>query len=134
MNPQSPTFLLRLILSIILLSHSIPAILDGGVYGFGEMYLNKVGFAPVGVPLAWAIKLSHIACAVCLLFEAYVPKKVNVSFIIITISVFMAGIFMVHLENGWFVVGGGRNGVEYNVLLIFVLTTLLFPEGLKKGK
>ncbi|MBK8885646.1 MAG: hypothetical protein IPN46_03480 [Saprospiraceae bacterium] len=28
---------------------------------------------------------------------------------------------MVHLPNGWFVVGGGYNGIEYNVLLIAVL-------------
>jgi putative oxidoreductase len=31
------------------------------------------------------------------------------------------GILLVHRHDGWFVVGGGRNGVEYSVLLIAVL-------------
>ena len=28
---------------------------------------------------------------------------------------------LVHLPAGWFVVGGGRNGMEYSVLLIVAL-------------
>ena len=28
------------------------------------------------------------------------------------------GILLVHGKEGWFVVGGGRNGMEYSVLLI----------------
>ena len=31
------------------------------------------------------------------------------------------GIVLVHAPSGWFVVGGGRNGMEYSVLLIAVL-------------
>ena len=30
------------------------------------------------------------------------------------------GIILVHLREGWFVVGGGRNGVEYSVLLVSI--------------
>lgn len=33
----------------------------------------------------------------------------------------LAGIVLVHGREGWFVVGGGRNGVEYSVLLIVCL-------------
>jgi hypothetical protein len=29
---------------------------DGGVNAFGEFFLNKIGFSPAGIPLAWAIK------------------------------------------------------------------------------
>jgi len=43
------------------------------------------------------------------------------------------GIVLVHFKEGWFVVGGGRNGWEYNFLLIFVLLAILFPEGIKKN-
>jgi putative oxidoreductase len=42
------------------------------------------------------------------------------------------GIIMVHYQEGWFVVGGGRNGVEFNILMIFVLLTLIFPDGSQK--
>ena len=52
---------------------------------------------------------------------------------IITISILISGIFLVHFKEGWFVVGGGRNGVEFNFLLIFVLLTIMFPNGIKKS-
>ncbi len=47
--------------AIILLAHSIHGMINGRIYDFGNLYLNEVGFPPLGVLLAWAIKLSHIA-------------------------------------------------------------------------
>jgi putative oxidoreductase len=38
------------------------------------------------------------------------------------------GIVLVHAENGWFVVGGGRNGVEYSVVLILGFVALIVSE------
>ncbi len=113
------TLLLRLPVAFILLMHSLPGMFDGGVNAFGNLYLNEVGFAPVGLPLAWAIKISHVPAAVCLVLNRYVKPAVMV-----TILILVVGIFMVHLKDGWFVVGGGRNGVEFNFLLIFVLLYL----------
>lgn len=113
-------FLLRLPVSAILLMHSVPGMFNNGVNDFGNLYLNQVGFAPVGVYLAWAIKLSHVVCAICILLNKYVKAAS-----IITILILVTGIIMVHFKEGWFVVGAGRNGIEFNVLLIFVLLTLL---------
>ncbi|GGH42453.1 hypothetical protein GCM10007423_39130 [Dyadobacter endophyticus] len=121
------TFLLRFAVIVILLAHSVPGMFDHGINDFGNLYLNQVGFAPVGVPIAWAIKLSHVLCAICLLFQKYVRWVSSV-----TILILLAGIIMVHFKEGWFVVGGGRNGVEFNFLLIFVLLTIMFPAGLNK--
>ena len=113
--------LLRCAVAIILLIHSIPGMFNNGVNDFGNLYLNEIGFAPVGLYLAWAIKLSHVAAAILLIINKWViPAS------IVTITILVAGIFMVHLPNGWFVVGGGTNGVEYNFLLITVLTSLIF--------
>jgi putative oxidoreductase len=122
------TFLLRLALAIILLVHGLGGMFNNGVNDFGNLYLNKIGFSPVGVPLAWAIKLSHVAAAACLLLNRYI--KITG---IITIIILIAGIVMVHLPNGWFVVGGGRNGIEFNFLLIFSLLTAMFPNGFIKS-
>lgn len=127
MHILNNTFLLRLIVVIILLMHGIPGMFDNGINDFGKLYLNEAGFAPIGVPLAWAIKLSHIVCAFCFLFNRYIKPAA-----IVTIIVLIAGIVMVHFKEGWYVVGGGRNGVEFNLLLIFVLLTIMFPDGLKK--
>jgi putative oxidoreductase len=115
-------FFLRFALAVIFLAHSLPSIFTGSVNQFGTAYLDKVGFAPFGLYLAWAVKLSHIAAAACLLLNRYLrPAGV------VTIAILIFGIFMVHLPDGWFVVGGGRNGVEFNFLLIFAWLGLMFP-------
>ncbi|MFN8291422.1 MAG: DoxX family protein [Chitinophagaceae bacterium] len=121
------TFLLRLAVAVILLMHSIPGMFNNGIYEFGKYYLEENGFSPWGVPLAWAIKLSHVVCAVCLLLNIFIKPAA-----LITIVILVMGIILVHYREGWYVVGGGRNGAEFNFLLIFVLLTLLFPGGLVK--
>ncbi len=121
------TFLLRVAVSITLLMHGVPSILEGSVNDFGTYYLNENGFSPFGVPLAWAIKLSHIACAVCLLAERYVKIAC-----LVFMAILVSGIVMLHFHEGWYVVGGGRNGMEFNVLMIFVLLAIMYPNGLKK--
>ena len=128
MNIFNSTFFLRLAVAVILLLHSVPGIFNNGINEFGKFYLNEVGFAPLGVPIAWAIKLSHIVCAICLLLNSY-TKPAS----ILTILILVMGIIMVHFKEGWYVVGAGRNGVEFNFLLIFVLLTILFPNGFKKN-
>ncbi len=50
-------------LIIIFLVHSLPGMFDNGINNFGNLYLNKIGFGSLVEPLAWAIKLSHIALA-----------------------------------------------------------------------
>lgn len=54
MNFLNNTALLRVAVAIILLMHSIAAIFSNGVHDFGSLSLNKAGFAPMGVPIAWA--------------------------------------------------------------------------------
>ena len=108
------TSILRIALAIILLFHSVPGMFNGGIQDFGD--LNQIGFAPVGLYLAWTIKLSHVAAAILLILNRYLQWAVWP-----TVAILLVGIFMVHLPNGWFVVGGGYNGIEYNVLLIAVL-------------
>ncbi|MEZ0182039.1 DoxX family protein [Flavobacterium oncorhynchi] len=119
--------LLRIAVAVILLTHSVFGIFNNGINDFGNLYLNQIGFAPFGVFLAWSIKLSHIAAALLLLLNKYVKPAGFV-----TIFILVMGIILVHFQEGWFVVGGGRNGVEYNFLLICVLLTIMFPNGLQE--
>ena len=128
MNIFNSTFLLRSAVAIILLMHSVPGMFNNGINDFGSLYLNQIGFAPLGVLLAWVIKISHVVSAFCLLFEKYI-KWASV----VTIIILLTGIILIHFEEGWFVVGGGRNGLEFNLLLIFALLTIMFPNGLKKA-
>ncbi len=122
----TPTLILRITLAAVFFMHGIPSIFTGAVNNFGNLYLNEVGFAPIGLPLAWMIKLSHVACAVLLILNRYIRVAA-----LITIPILVAGIIMIHAAEGWFVVGAGRNGVEFNVLLIGVLVYLAIIN--KKG-
>ncbi|MBA4055147.1 MAG: DoxX family protein [Marivirga sp.] len=123
---MTPTFVLRITLAAVFFMHGIPSIFTGAVNNFGNLYLNEVGFAPIGLPLAWMIKLSHVACAVLLILNRYIRVAA-----LITIPILVAGIIMIHGAEGWFVVGAGRNGVEFNVVLIGVLVYLAIIN--KKG-
>jgi putative oxidoreductase len=123
------TLILRIAVSIILLAHSIPGMFNNGINDFGNLYLNQVGFAPFGIAIAWAIKLSHLICAVLLVMDKYVKTAA-----FITIFVLIVGIIMVHFKEGWFVVGGGRNGVEFNFLLICVLLSIVYKNRIEKTK
>lgn len=96
----------------ILLMHGLTGMFEDGLRGFGQ-YLNELGFAPLGLALAWGAKGSHVVMAVCIGLKKYLfwPG-------LIAIVILLLGIFMVHLPSGWFVVCGGFNGVEFNLLLI----------------
>ena len=122
----TPTLVLRITLAAVFFMHGIPSIFTGAVNNFGNLFLNEAGFAPIGLPLAWMIKLSHVACAVLLILNRYIRVAA-----LITIPILVAGIIMIHAAEGWFVVGAGRNGVEFNVLLIGVLVYLAIIN--KKG-
>ena len=113
------TLILRAGVAIILIMHSVPGMFDGGVNAFGNLYLNEIGFAPFGVFLAWTIKLSHTIAAILLLSNRYLIIAT-----LITLPTLIMGIIMIHFKEGWFVVGGGRNGMEFNILLMCVLIYL----------
>jgi len=126
-NLSSHTLLLRIAVAIILFMHSVPGILEGSVNDFGNLYLNNVGFAPFGLYIAWAIKLTHLVSIPLLLLNRYlIPVAIT------NIGILVAGIIMIHYPEGWYVVGGGRNGMEFNFLLIFSLLTIVFPNGLMR--
>ena len=103
----SNTIILRIAVAITLLVHSVPSILLNWVSDFGNLYLNAVGFAPYGLWIAWAIKISHVLCAILLIINRYVMAEA-----FITIFILVAGIVMIHFKEGWFVVGAGRNGMR----------------------
>jgi putative oxidoreductase len=121
--------LLRIAVALILLTHSVFGMFNNGINDFGNLYLNQIGFAPFGVFLAWSIKISHVVAALLLLLNKYIRAAGFV-----TIFVLIMGIILVHFQEGWFVVGGGRNGMEYNFLLIIVLLVIMYPNGFKKSE
>lgn len=117
--------ILRFAIVIIFLSHGMMRFyIENGVYGFGEMFLNRqVGLAPLGLPMAWTVTIMEFICSILLIMNKFVrPVCFWLMFKI------LMGIVLVHFKEGWFVVGAGRNGMEYSFLIICALITIAFPE------
>jgi putative oxidoreductase len=114
--------ILRCTLAILLGIHGVTRILHGGVHGFGD-FLSNDQHIPFGHGLAWAITLFEIIGTLALLIGRWIVPVA--SLLIIELA---TGIAMVHFKEGWFVVGGGSNGMEYSVLLIMSLLTLVMSS------
>src|SRR4051812_7357646 len=100
--------IIRIAVAVILSVHSISRIVKGDVLGFGT-HLTSIGF-PWGVPFAWFITLITLCASIAL-----VVSRLVIPACFIHIIVLIVGIALVHAQHGWFVVGGGTNGMEYSV-------------------
>jgi len=106
---------LRLTLAALLAAHGWARMLGGGVVPFGE-WLQTQGL-PAGFYLAAAVTAYEIVATVFYAAGKWV-WQLSLGFI----GIYTTGLLMVHAPFGWFVVGAGRNGMEYSVLLILTLS------------
>lgn len=120
-RPELARHVVRVTVAVLLGIHGLVRPLDGGVAGFGG-WLGSQGF-PFGVALAWAITLFEIVGATCLALGRWVRVVASGHILIL-----LGGIAMVHAPEGWFVVGRGRNGVEYSVLLVACLVSVILSS------
>ena len=101
----------RIAVSLLLMIHGLTRILRGTVDEFGD-FLDEQGF-PWGIFVAWAITFFEVIGSL-LMMSGYFVSWISLLFVVeLTV-----GIIIVHAGNGWFVVGGGVNGMEYSILLI----------------
>ena len=112
-----PIVLLRVGVAILMFIHGITRATTGGVPLFGE-WLSSIGF-PAGI--AWAAAVTTIEIVGTLLLAAGRFVIPIAGYLMFQLSL---GIILVHGRDGWFVVGGGRNGAEYSVLLILCLVVI----------
>jgi len=114
---------LRAAVGILLAVHGVYRILDGGVSGFGEFLSGQ--HVPLGPVVAWLLTAVEVVGGPALALGFLVPPLCAWF-----VAEQVMGIILVHSREGWFVVGGGRNGMEYSVLLIvgFVVTAVLDRE------
>ncbi len=115
------TDLLRIIVGLIFLSHGLARFWYQSIPDFGG-FLSAKGL-PFGIVLAYLITILEIVGGVLLIVGKFVKYCV-----IFHALVILGGIIMVHLPNGWFVVGHGQGGIEYSVLLLAVLFYLYSQE------
>ena len=112
--------IVRVALAATMIIHGAARINAGGVAPFGEFLTGVKGF-PFGLYLAWGITIFELVGGALLALGYFVP-------VIALVFAFqlMMGIVLVHWPEGWFVVGLGRNGMEYSAVLIvsFLATAL----------
>lgn len=114
-------FVLRLTLAVLLAAHGWMRFLGGGVVPFGD-WLNSQGFS-FGLYLAAAITGYEILATVF-----YAAGKWLWQLSLVFVLIYSCGLVLVHAPFGWFVVGAGRNGMEYSVLLIVILSCIGYRD------
>lgn len=120
-NQHVALIIIRILTSLLLAAHGTIRVYAGTVPGFGE-FLNSKGFV-IGFGIAWLLTIFEIAGGL-LLAVGHFKKWIAAIFIIQLI----AGIILVHAQNGWFVVGYQTGGMEYSVLLICCLLLIASTE------
>lgn len=110
-NKSTALIFIRVVLAVLMFVHGAARISYGTVGGFGE-FLGSQGL-PLGFYVAWTITIFELVASVLLAagFYAWIIALIFAGHLIV-------GIFLVHSKDGWFVVGHGRNGMEFSVLLI----------------
>lgn len=111
--------IIRIVIALIMIIHPLHRTYNGNVTGFGE-YLDSIGY-PFGVAVAWLITITQIIGSLALIFGKFI-----VPFSILNIGIFLVGIVLVHYPDGWFVVGGGTNGMEFSFALIACLLGIVW--------
>lgn len=111
----------RIAVALLILIHGVYRAGAGIVLPFGQ-YLEAQGL-PMGLAFAWAVTAFEWVGPVLLLARRYVTIAALGHVVILSL-----GLVMVHAPEGWFVVGAGRNGVEYSVLLIVCLLSLAWAH------
>ena len=105
---------LRLTVAGLIAAHGWARLLAGGVDPFGAWLTSQS--IPVGPAVAWSITVLEIVGTPLL-----AAGRFAFSLSLMYAAIYAVGIVMVHAKAGWFVVGLGRNGAEYSVLLIVAL-------------
>lgn len=126
-NKTTALFFLRLGLAAIMFIHGAARIGNGTVDDFGG-FLSSQGI-PLGFFVAWAVTLFELIGSVLLAagFYAWIIALIFALHL-------AAGVTLVHWKEGWFVVGAGRNGMEFSVLLILSFLAVALANYRSSGR
>ena len=122
--------LIRFALAGLIAAHGWARLIGGGVVPFGN-WLDSQGI-PFGFVVAAGVTAIEIIGTPLLAARKFVfPLAMSYA------AIYAVGIVMVHAKAGWFVVGLGRNGMEYSVLLIVCLLAMrggIGPNALRERR
>jgi putative oxidoreductase len=119
LNPRLGQMILRIVLGVIFVAHGASKLFgEPGVTGTAGFF-GQLGI-PVPILSAWLITLLEFVGGMFLIVGLFVlPTAVLLA------AHMAAGIVLVHAANGFYVIGPGSGGVEFNLLLIAGLLSIL---------
>lgn len=117
----SSIVVIRIAVAAMFIIHGVARIYYEQVKGLGP-FLEARGL-PFGLAWAWAVTIIEVVGGILLALGRY-TAPLAAYFILQT----ALGIWWIHWKAGWFVVGLGRNGMEFSVLLIACLVAILLGK------
>jgi len=118
LNPGLGLAILRIVLGVTFVAHGWPKL-------FGGMAETAGAFASLGIPIptlaAWAIALLETFGGALLIVGLLVTPVAGLLILHV-----LAGIFLVEGHHGFYVIGPGTGGYEFNLLLAASLAALIF--------
>lgn len=119
---------IRIAVATVMIIHGVyRATQEGFVAGFGG-FLESQGL-PFGVAVAGAITAWEIIGGVLLALGRW-TRLLAIGFAV----ELGGGLLMVHAREGWFVVGGGRNGMEFAAILIVIMLAIAWDGHSASGR
>ncbi|MCR6663777.1 MAG: DoxX family protein [Luteimonas sp.] len=112
---------IRIGLAAFLFVHGAARVFHDGVVPFGG-FLDSRGL-PFGLGIAWGVTVFELVAAPLMAWGRWVAPIA-----LVFAGIYACGIWLVHAPAGWFVVGLGRNGMEYSVLIILCLLALAWSH------
>jgi putative oxidoreductase len=112
---------LRVAVASVFVVHGITRLASGTVGGFGE-FLGSRGL-PLGVAIAWTLTLAEVAGGIALAL-GFLVRPLTAWYA----AEILTGIALVHWREGWYVVGAGRGGMEYSVLIVCCLAAVFLAD------
>lgn len=119
MNPGLGQMILRIVIGVIFVAHGASKLFGEGGPGGLAGFLGSLG-VPVPVLAAWLVTILEFVGGMFLIVGLFVLPTV----LLLVVHMVM-GIVLVHAQNGFYVIGPGQNGVEFNLVLIAGLLSML---------
>lgn len=112
---------LRISIALLIFVHGFHRAAFGGIAPFGA-WLDQEGI-PFGQVVAFVVTMIELLGPLALLSGGCVRPVA-----LLHAAILGVGVGMVHYPSGWFVVGAGRNGMEFSVLLIIGLLAVAWAD------
>lgn len=117
-NPSLGLAILRVVIGVIFVAHGAHKLFETGVPPTAE-FLGSLG-VPAAAAAAWLVTLLEFVGGLSLIV-GFLVTPVSLLFCIHMLT----GIVLVHAANGFYVIGPGQGGIEFNLLLIAGLLALI---------